>query len=52
MAPLYFLGEDDQNEVKHDFFGFWSCDTEFGANGVTQSSDGIRNGTITFLRSK
>ena len=46
MVPLYSLGQNDQNEVQHDFFGhvmslmmaFMSCD----ANGVI-------NGTITPL---
>ena len=46
MAPLYSLGEDDQNEIQHDFFGhlmplalaLTSCD-----------ADSIINGTIAFL---
>ena len=47
MAPLYSLGHNDQNEVKHDFFNhvmplvpaLLSCD-----------SNCIINGTISFIR--
>ena len=47
MAPLNFLGQDDRNEVQHDFFGhviplaLVSCDV-----------DSIFNGIIGFLRSR
>ena len=47
MAPLHSLGQDDWNEMQHDFLGLL---TPLMPVSVSHTTFGIINGTTAFLR--
>ena len=49
MAPLYSLGQDDENEVQHDIFGHV---TPLVQLTVYLDTDRFVNGTTALLRSR
>ena len=49
MAPSHSLGQGNQIEIKHDFFGH-VMSLELAL--VLHDAIGVINGTITFLRSR
>ena len=49
MAPLNFLGQDNQNEMQHDFFGHMML---LALALMSHGADGVINGSVAFLRSR
>ena len=49
MAALHFLGQDDENEVKHDISGHV---IPLAPVSVSHNATSIVNGTIAFLKSR